>query len=409
MGEDRLLALAERRPWAMSGPELVAALDEAHALRVEVDALMLRLLRQIDVEKTASAVSASSTGVWYRNRHRVGIGGAHRLVRVAKRVAAAPDVLGEAVAFGAVNLDQADVVTYALARIPREVGVEIREQAAAALVELCAELDPDQLKQVGARILSLVAPEVADELDRKAMERDEAQARRERYFTLVPDGVGVRLSGRLTPEGAAVVRAAIDPLCTPTSHDGRSPEQRRADALVDVCRLALATTDLPENGGDRPQVVVNLDFDILKQELGAGTLDNGDRITPEAARRVACDAGLIPMVLNGHGVPLDVGRTRRLVTGGLRRALMARDRGCCFPGCDRDTRWTDAHHIVPWSHGGPTSLENTLLVCGFHHDQLHEPDGWTVFIDPDGRPTFIPPTRVDPLQRPRRNRYHRRQ
>jgi hypothetical protein len=409
MGEDRLLALAARRPWAMSGPELVAAFDEAHALRVEIDALILRLLRQIDVEKTASAVSASSAAVWYRNRHRVGIGGAHRLVRVAKRVAAAPDVLGEAVADGRVNLDQADVVTYALARIPREVGVDVREQAAAALVELCAELDPDQLKQVGARILSLVAPDVADELDRKAMEREEAQARRERYFTLTPDGVGVRLSGRLTPEGAAVVRAAIDPLCAPTSHDGRSPEQRRADALVDVCKLALATTDLPDNGGDRPQVVVGMDFDVVKQQLGIGMLDNGDRITPEAARRMACDAGLIPMILSGAGVPLDVGRCRRLVTDPLRRALVARDRGCSFPGCDRDARWADAHHVVPWSHGGPTSVENTLLVCGFHHSELHRPDSWTVFIAPDGLPTYIPPTHIDPLQRPRRNKYHRRQ
>jgi hypothetical protein len=409
MGEDRLLALAGRRPWAMSGPELVAAVDEAHGLVVEAQALLLRLLRQVDVEKTASAVSASAAAVWYRNRHRVGIGGAHRIVRVAKRVAAAPEVLGEAVACGAVNMDQADVVTRALARIPREVGVEVREQAAAVLVGLCAEFDPDQLTQIGARILSLVAPEVADELDRKAMEREAAQAERERYFTLTPDGVGVRLSGRLTPEGAAVVRAAIDPLCTPTSLDGRSPEQRRADALVDVCRLALATTDLPENGGDRPQVVVGVDFDVLTRQLGAGTLDNGDRITPEAARRMACDAGLIPMVLNGHGVPLDVGRTRRLVTGPLRRALVARDRGCSFPGCDRDARWADAHHAVHWSHGGPTSLENTLLVCGFHHDELHRPDGWTVFIARDGRPTFIPPAHIDPLQRPRRNDYHRRQ
>jgi hypothetical protein len=115
------------------------------------------------------------------------------------------------------------------------------------------------------------------------------------------------------------------------------------------------------------------------------------------------------MVLDGSGVPLDVGRTRRLVTGGLRRALVARDRGCAFPGCDRDARWADAHHVVPWSHGGPTSLDNTLLACGFHHDELHDPDGWTVFIAPDGRPTFIPPTRIDPHQRPRRNKYHRRQ
>jgi len=113
-----LLALAGCRPWAMSGDELVAALDQAHGLRSEAEALLLRLLRQIDVQKSASAVSASSAGVWYRNWHRIGIRSAHRLVRIAKRVEAAPEVVGEAVACGAVNLDQAEVVTRALARIP---------------------------------------------------------------------------------------------------------------------------------------------------------------------------------------------------------------------------------------------------------------------------------------------------
>jgi hypothetical protein len=116
---------------------------------------------------------------------------------------------------------------------------------------------------------------------------------------------------------------------------------------------------------------------------------------------------LIPVVLNGAGIPLDVGRCRRLVNGPLRRALVARDRGCSFPGCDRDARWTDAHHAVPWSHGGPTSLQNTLLGCTFHHSQLHEPDSWTVFVDTDGRPTFIPPEHIDPLRRPRRNQCNR--
>jgi hypothetical protein len=175
-----------------------------------------------------------------------------------------------------------------------------------------------------------------------------------------------------------------------------------------VCRLALATPDLPENGGERPQVTVSVDFEVLKQELGVGRLDNGDRITPATARRMACDAGIVPMTLSGIGLPLDVGRTRRLVTGPLRRALVARDRGCAFPSCDRAARWCDAHHLRHWSHGGSTSLDNTVLVCGFHHFELHKPDSWTVFLGPDGFPTFVPPPHVDPLQRPRRNGFHPR-
>jgi hypothetical protein len=331
------------------------------------------------------------------------------LVRLAKRIDAAPSIVGEGVASGAVNLDQADVLTRALFRIPASVGVDVREQAAAKLVELCAELDPELLRQVGDRILSLVAPEVADELDRKAAERAEAQARRERFFMMVSDGVGYRLSGRLTPEGAAIVRAAMDPLTTPTSGDDRSPEQRRADAVVDVCRLALAATKLPANGGARAQVRVGMDFDTVRQQLTGGRLDNGDPVTAEQARRMACDAGIAPVMFNTHGIPLDIGRERRSITGPMRKALVARDRGCGFPGCDRDARWTDGHHMIHWSAGGATSVDNAVLVCSFHHGELHKPDNWTVFLDVDGLPTFIPPKHVDPLQRPQRNKYHRRQ
>jgi hypothetical protein len=409
VGEDRLSALAACRPWAMSADELVAALDQAQALRVEVEAVTLRLLRQIEKDKVASSVSASSTAVWYRNRHLVSIRSAHRFVKVARRVDAAPAVVGEAVADGRVNLDQADVVTRALARIPAEVGVDIRERAAETLVRWCAELDPEQLRLVGDRILSFVAPEIAEEFDRRAMERDEAQALRERYLTMVPDGVGVRLSGRLTHEGAAIVRAAIDPLTAPTSYDDRSAGQRRADALVDVCRLALATTQLPANGGDRPQVFVSVDFDVLKQQLGPGTLATGERVTPETARRIACAAGIVPLTLNSQGQPLDVGRRTRVVPGAIRRALLARDRGCAFPGCDRDGRWADVHHIRHWSHGGPTAMENLVLLCSYHHGEIHRPDGWTVFMATDGIPSFVPPSYVDPERKPRRDRFHRRE
>jgi len=409
MGEDRLLALAERRPWAMSGDELVAALDEAHALRLEVEAVTLRLIRQVEKVKSASALAASSAAVWYRNRHRISIRSAHRWVKVAKRVDAAPAVVGDGVASGAVNLDQADVVTRALARIPGEVGVDIRELAAAELVRLCAELDPEQLKLVGDRILSCVAPEVADELDRKAAERAEAQALRERYFTMTPDGVGVTLRGRLTPEGAAIVQAAIDPICSPVSGDERTAEQRRADALVDVCRLALASTNLPDNGGDRPQVFVGVDFEVMTRELGLGTLPDGDRVPPETVRRMACAAGIIPITLNATGQPLDIGRQTRVVPGAIRRALLIRDRGCAFPGCDRDARWADAHHIKHWSHGGPTALENLVLLCSYHHGEIHRPNGWAVFMEADSHPSFIPPTYIDPRQRPQRNNYHRRE
>jgi hypothetical protein len=112
-------------------------------------------------------------------------------------------------------------------------------------------------------------------------------------------------------------------------------------------------------------------------------------------------------VLGGDGQVLDVGRTRRLGTGVLRRALVLRDSGCAFPGCDRPPRWTDAHHIRSWASGGPTSLDNLVLLCRHHHRTVHLSD-WQVRLGVDRFPEFVPPAHLDRHRRPRRNLYHRR-
>jgi hypothetical protein len=94
-------------------------------------------------------------------------------------------------------------------------------------------------------------------------------------------------------------------------------------------------------------------------------------LTATTIRRIACDAGIIPVVLGSRGEPLDVGREKRLVTPGLRLALIARDRGCSYPGCTVPPQWTDAHHVVPWISGGKTSLLNAALLCRRHHTHVH--------------------------------------
>jgi hypothetical protein len=115
---------------------------------------------------------------------------------------------------------------------------------------------------------------------------------------------------------------------------------------------------------------------------------------------LCCDAAVVPVVLNGRGQPLDVGRVTRTIPDGLRRAVAARDRGCTHPGCGRPVSWTECHHIIPWEHGGPTRLDNLVLLCRAHHRQIHSTD-WTVRIR-DGLPEFIPPPWIDPEQHPRR-------
>jgi hypothetical protein len=193
----------------------------------------------------------------------------------------------------------------------------------------------------------------------------------------------------------------------PAVADQRTSGQRRADALVELCRLTLNTGELPENGGDRPQLTITINFNDLREKTGTATLDTGDQLTPTQARRLACDAHLLPAVLGSQGQVLDVGQSRRLITGALRRALVLRDRGCAFPGCDRPPRWTEGHHIQPWTDGGPTTLDNSVLLCGPHHRAIHH-STWQVRLGPDRRPEFIPPAYLDPEQRPRRNIYHHR-
>ncbi len=286
---------------------------------------------------------------------------------------------------------------------------DIAAAAEAALLNFAADFAPAPLRRLGARILDHVAPEVADRLDAIALERAERRAWRERGFTLsAPVDGRVRVSGHLTVEDAAIVSAAMDPLsCPGTDADSRNPAQRNADALIEVCRLALRTGELPDSGGEPPQLAVTVAYDPFARALGVGRLDSGDRLSPATMRRLACDAQVLPVVLSGAGQVLDAGRARRLATGSLRRALVVRDRGCTFPGCDRPPRWCDGHHVRPWTRGGRTDLANLVLLCRRHHHLIHDGD-WTVRMAADGLPDFFPPPVLGEPNRPRRNSYHRR-
>jgi hypothetical protein len=141
----------------------------------------------------------------------------------------------------------------------------------------------------------------------------------------------------------------------------------------------------------KPRVVVTIGLQDLRQGVGFGTLDTGERISAWALRRLACDAELVPGVLGSRGEILDVGRAQRLVTAVIFTALVLRDRHCAFPGCRRPPIACDAHHVVSWLDGGLTSLDNLALLCRAHHTLMHN-SGWRMRINPhDRRPEFRPP------------------
>ncbi|WP_080737428.1 HNH endonuclease signature motif containing protein [Rhodococcoides fascians] len=125
-------------------------------------------------------------------------------------------------------------------------------------------------------------------------------------------------------------------------------------------------------------------------------------LSRETSRQLACDCLLTAIVMDENGSPINLARTARTVTAKQKRALTARDHGCAFPGCGKPAAWTEGHHIWHWTDGGPTDMNNLVLLCGFHHRLIHHSD-WEVFIGADNHPWFVPPATVDPYRQPRQS------
>jgi Domain of unknown function (DUF222) len=241
-----------------------------------------------------------STAAWLRSRLLLDPRPARDLVEQAAALDRRP-ALDDALVAGLLDTRQAAVIAAAVDAIPPEAGTAVVADAEAMLIDLAARFEPVKLHRLGARILDHIAPEVAERADRAVLDRMEARAYDQRSLTLSPPFDGrVRIFGSLTVEDAAVIAAALDPLCTPRTGDRRTSGQRRADALIEVCNLALRTGALPDNGGEAPQVAVTMSYDALTRSLETATLDTGERIAPATARRLACDAQVLPVVLGGR-------------------------------------------------------------------------------------------------------------
>jgi hypothetical protein len=174
---------------------------------------------------------------------------------------------------------------------------------------------------------------------------------------------------------------------------GQAGSARTSNGHTDSARTGSGQAESGQAGSRQPGGLFTGSGAWAGARLGSGT-----PLHPGTARRLACDAGLLPVVLGTNSELLDVGRLHRLVTPAIRRALNIRDGGCRFPGCDRPVTWCDAHHLKSWLLGGPTSVDNMLLLCRRHHVLVHE-HGWSIRLDkhtgivtatdPGGRPLDI--------------------
>lgn len=349
--------------------ELVTLCREADRLQARIAALV----RLFDSRRAFAAEGSLSTVAWLRRNCRLSGWAASELVQVARELGELP--LAET-AFASGDLSYENVRL--MARTSAAVGAETYRSGEAQMVEFGSRLAPHQFRILNDRVRHLLDPDGALADAQDSYER--------RWVRLSPllDGM-FALDGLLDAEGGACLQAALDALMGPASReDRRTTGQRRADALVELSRQQLDGGALPRRGGVKPHL------SLVARAGQAGELEWAGLVPVATVRRLACDCDLTPIKVDSAGQVLDVGRARRTISSALRRALVARDRGCRWPGCGRPPGWTDGHHLRHWQDGGPTSLANTVLLCRRHHRRCHE-EGWRLQFSPGGELVALPP------------------
>jgi hypothetical protein len=401
--------------------QLLALLAAVNRLNAEVS----RRVGAFDARGLPEGDACRTAASWLRAFGRLSGPAAGAQVKRARVLRALPE-LAAAAASGEVSVEHVNQVV----RLADRVGAAHAAAAESALVAVASVASPERLATACQRVVVHVDPD-----------GDQPDAHidfQRRAITLSPFDGMVLVRGQLDPEGGAALATALDALMLPSGpDDSRSAAQRRADALAELARGALREGRTPTVGGVRPQIAVLLTSQALTgrraaaidglpaapeatalAHVAAGTdapkLPAGPGPTPTdeladtspahlewvgeiadlTAQRIACDADVWRVVLDpATSQPVNVGRAYRLVPHWIRKALHARDRGCRFPGCNAPVAWTDAHHLLPWAHGGATDVDNLILLCRYHHGIVHE-GRWRISIHagavtvtrPEGRP-----------------------
>jgi Domain of unknown function (DUF222) len=364
-------ALAAVDARTLSEPDALVDLEELLRARDQLDGVIAARLQVADSRDVTVHECGRHTRSWLVEEMRLSPDEAGRRMTVARSSVFHPIVGADTLA-GDISHDHARVILSCLRRLLPSW----RELAESELVEAARVVDPVSLGRLCRELrLRTGADEDAEAAAQRRFES--------RWATITSTFDGMtHLEAMLDPECGAVLTAALAPLMTRAGEiDERTSSQRRADALVDLARRALDSGRLPDHGGDRPHVMAIVPFDELRDGVATRQLDsarlNGVAITAESARRIACDANILPAVLGSRGEVLDLGRSQRTWSIAQRRAAALRDSGCVFPGCQAGLERCQLHHLEFWANGGRSDLRNSAYVCHFHHWLVHH-STWTI-------------------------------
>jgi 5-methylcytosine-specific restriction protein A len=346
--------------------------DELRAPFAEHDrseALLVAELAAFDAVGGWDDDDATSMVAWLRDRCRMSARDAQRLVKLARATAALPGT-AEAWTSGVLSSGQVHTI---VSIVGRKVATFAEHEA--TLVPTLAPLSLPDTVEVLQEWRRRADAEDGPDPDAEPSERPSTL-----YLSTTFEGRGV-LSGDLTAEDSAIIAAALR-VAESRDQEGepaRTPAERRADAAVDVSRFFLDNQRAKAGGRHRPHLNLVVHLDDFEGGLVAGA-----KLPRSVVERYCCDSGIHRVLTDGRSAILDVGTATRTITAALWMALVLRDGECRFPGCDRPATWCDGHHIHWFSRGGPTRLDNLVLLCRRHHRRLHEP-GWHAKLLPDGR------------------------
>jgi hypothetical protein len=356
-------------PLELTSPEdVVDELAAIFARRDQVEARAAVLLARVGETRAFERDGFPSLTALLVHQMSLHPGEAQRLVRRANALEEMP-LTALAYDRGAVSGAQVDVLAETRGAAP-----DAFADTEGQLVELAMDTPP-------VRELRKKLDYWLDQVAREDLADERHLVREIRALNLRREQGMMRINGWTDIESGEELAARLDP-GPPIPGDTRTVAARRADLLLEMV----------QSNTDRPGLIVHVSSEtLLEAKPGISETESGIFLTAEEIRRISCDAHLTRVIFGTDSQPLDVGRTKRLVTPPLRIAVVARDLHCVFPGCDRPASWCDIHHLIPWSQGGPTSLDNLVMLCRHHHTLIHE-GGWRIegipghlnFYRPDG-------------------------
>ena len=343
-----------------SDTELYAAFEADRATRGARDRRLLRLIREFDKRGLWEHDGCRHMGQWLALEYGITVSEGLRRTHAAHVIESLP-VLAAALEDGSLSLDKVvQLARFATADTEGELVAYARKRSLNAVrdrADVAARKPPDEA-------------------------RDAHEWRYLRWWPCDHTG-SIGLDGRLPAAQGAAVTKALEEIAgrlVPGEEEGITREQRQADALVKLAKGAAGETSR------KPLLVIHTSTEALLDDAGGSEIEGAGAVHPEVVRRIACDARLQMVLHDPTGATVGIGHTARNIPDWLRREVIRRDRGCAFCGT---MRFVECHHVVPWPDG-PTDLRNLVLLCGFHHDLVHE-GGWRVALDERGLPLWFRP------------------